>query len=122
MTGCLAGGEGLLGPSMGLTPRLARGYATIRSRRIVRTRRGFSPSSLQTQKTRLMAGCLAGGEGFEPPLAVSETAVLPLDDPPRDRQVPRLSFAVLRTLTCFTQTDFLTFNLTIITCYEASLA
>ena len=26
--------------------------------------------------------CLAGGEGFEPPLAESESAVLPLDDPP----------------------------------------
>lgn len=25
---------------------------------------------------------LAGGEGFEPPLAESESAVLPLDDPP----------------------------------------
>ncbi len=30
-----------------------------------------------------MAFCfLAGGEGFEPPLAESESAVLPLDDPP----------------------------------------
>ena len=28
--------------------------------------------------------CLAGGEGFEPPLAESESAVLPLDDPPKD--------------------------------------
>ena len=27
--------------------------------------------------------CLAGGEGFEP-LAESESAVLPLDDPPKD--------------------------------------
>ena len=27
---------------------------------------------------------LAGGEGFEPPLAESESAVLPLDDPPID--------------------------------------
>ena len=26
---------------------------------------------------------LAGGEGFEPPLAESESAVLPLDDPPK---------------------------------------
>lgn len=25
---------------------------------------------------------LAGGEGFEPPLAESESAVLPLDEPP----------------------------------------
>ena len=25
---------------------------------------------------------VAGGEGFEPPLAESESAVLPLDDPP----------------------------------------
>ena len=25
---------------------------------------------------------MAGGEGFEPPLAESESAVLPLDDPP----------------------------------------
>ncbi len=27
-------------------------------------------------------GCLAGGLGFEPRLAESESAVLPLDDPP----------------------------------------
>ena len=26
---------------------------------------------------------MAGGEGFEPPLAESESAVLPLDEPPR---------------------------------------
>ena len=32
--------------------------------------------------------CLAGGEGFEPPLAESESAVLPLDDPPKkDRSI-----------------------------------
>lgn len=28
--------------------------------------------------------CLAGGPGFEPELTVSETVVLPLDDPPID--------------------------------------
>ena len=27
---------------------------------------------------------MAGGEGFEPPLAESESAVLPLDEPPGD--------------------------------------
>ncbi len=32
---------------------------------------------------------LAGGEGFEPPLAESESAVLPLDEP------PRISFLIL---------------------------
>ncbi len=26
---------------------------------------------------------MAGGEGFEPPLAESESAVLPLDEPPK---------------------------------------
>ena len=30
---------------------------------------------------------LAGGEGFEPPLAESESAVLPLDDPPNADRV-----------------------------------
>ena len=35
------------------------------------------------KKPRRKAGfSLAGGEGFEPPLAESESAVLPLDDPP----------------------------------------
>ena len=32
--------------------------------------------------TAPMHQLLAGGEGFEPPLAESESAVLPLDDPP----------------------------------------
>ena len=31
---------------------------------------------------RLIRAKMAGGEGFEPPLAESESAVLPLDDPP----------------------------------------
>ena len=34
---------------------------------------------------RVAFSCLAGGEGFEPPLAESESAVLPLDDPPEIR-------------------------------------
>ncbi len=38
----------------------------------------------QTQKGPLEAGLgLAGGRGFEPRLTESESAVLPLDDPPR---------------------------------------
>lgn len=32
--------------------------------------------------SRVNASVKAGGEGFEPPLTVPETAVLPLDDPP----------------------------------------
>ena len=50
---------------------------------------------------------LAGGEGFEPPLAESESAVLPLDDPPKRIVKTRLAFRELGCATCFTQTDFL---------------
>ena len=39
---------------------------------------------LQTRKGPLEAGLgLAGGRGFEPRLTESESAVLPLDDPPK---------------------------------------
>ena len=55
---------------------------------------------------------LAGGEGFEPPLAESESAVLPLDDPPKRIVKTRLAFRELGCATCFTQTDFLTLYFT----------
>ena len=53
---------------------------------------------------------MAGGEGFEPPLAESESAVLPLDDPPGI--VNFLTLGVLRSFTCFVQADFFTFDFT----------
>ena len=42
----------------------------------------------QKEKARLLdrPRCLAGGLGFEPRLAESESAVLPLDDPPKSRE------------------------------------
>ena len=45
------------------------------------TIRGASLIILAPQAHRVCA-VEAGGEGFEPPLTVPETAVLPLDDPP----------------------------------------
>ena len=49
----------------------------------------FSSSPIQKNKKGpdgALSIFLAGGEGFEPPLAESESAVLPLDDPPnKDR-------------------------------------
>ena len=49
--------------------------------------RGSHPSTQsRNEKPATRAGffILAGGEGFEPPLAESESAVLPLDDPPAE--------------------------------------
>ena len=70
---------------------------------------------------------MAGGTGFEPVLAESESAVLPLDDPPfeigdidtkldytsvTENYVLRLSaFRVLRSFACFSQSDLFTFYL-----------
>ena len=76
---------------------------------------------------------LAGGEGFEPPLAESESAVLPLDDPPKgvaierlrilpDGQriaVVRLALGVLRRASRFAQPDFLAFNFSSVTGHES---
>ena len=45
----------------------------------------LSPSHKKSQL--LLAFLMAGGEGFEPPLAESESAVLPLDDPPRFQSI-----------------------------------
>jgi hypothetical protein len=42
----------------------------------------MSSSSAESAPRVTRRGKLAGGEGFEPPLAESESAVLPLDDPP----------------------------------------
>lgn len=42
---------------------------------------------------------LAGGVGFEPTLAESESAVLPLDDPPSHRQTRELQILSPQTLT-----------------------
>ena len=54
--------------------------------------------------------CLAGGEGFEPPLAESESAVLPLDDPPSEEigfLDSALALGVLRGAPCFSQANLL---------------
>ena len=40
------------------------------------------PAKIKKATARVAFFILAGGEGFEPPLAESESAVLPLDDPP----------------------------------------
>ncbi len=61
---------------------------------------------------------MAGGEGFEPPLAESESAVLPLDEPPGDLG-NGLSFGVLGSLACFVEADFFTFDFTGIAGYKA---
>ena len=37
---------------------------------------------------------LAGGPGFEPGLAESESAVLPLDDPPSEREFYGINIAI----------------------------
>jgi hypothetical protein len=64
---------------------------------------------IRTNKTRHAAGLImAGGLGFEPRLVVSETTVLPLDDPPNSG----LTFGELRGATCLVQTNFLTLYLT----------
>jgi hypothetical protein len=42
----------------------------------------MSPSQAQKNPRERVSLCLAGGQGFEPWLAESESAVLPLDDPP----------------------------------------
>lgn len=57
------------------------------------------------QSVRYQRRELAGGPGFEPGLAESESAVLPLDDPPSRFKVPRASPArwgpgLLRTSMC----------------------
>src|SRR3569623_1729485 len=66
---------------------------------------------------------MAGGLGFEPRLAESESAVLPLDDPPIPRLAARmggqdrpahtrlLTLRVLRTYARFVQTDLLALDL-----------
>ena len=67
---------------------------------------------------------LAGGEGFEPPLAESESAVLPLDDPPNRIARPRgrLAFRVLRGAACFPQADLLALDLARVARYETGFA
>lgn len=42
----------------------------------------LSPGQNEKAAIKAASFILAGGEGFEPPLAESESAVLPLDDPP----------------------------------------
>ena len=49
---------------------------------------------------------MAGGLGFEPRLAESESAVLPLDDPPS-----ALALGVLRAPAGFATSDFLALDL-----------
>src|SRR5664279_4588350 len=51
---------------------------------------------------------MAGGLGFEPRLAESESAVLPLDDPPI--RVKRLALRILRTAASLATADLLTLH------------
>ena len=72
-----------------LALRFAVGVATAASPslRSVRTS-GFDPDPRvrnATARAERAVAFLAGGEGFEPPLTESESVVLPLDDPPRER-------------------------------------
>ena len=60
---------------------------------------------------------MAGGLGFEPRLAESESAVLPLDDPPAVS-----TLGVLRAATGFAAADLLAFHLARVTRHEAGLA
>src|ERR1700722_20343875 len=60
---------------------------------------------------------MAGGLGFEPRLAESESAVLPLDDPPAG-----LTLGVLRAATGFAAADLLAFHLARIARHEAGPA
>jgi hypothetical protein len=67
---------------------------------------------------------MAGGEGFEPPLAESESAVLPLDDPPFEvvDRIAGLALTELRCSASFMQADFLAFHFARITSYIARFA
>jgi hypothetical protein len=71
----------------------------------------MSPHRLGSDAGHLMK--VAGGLGFEPRLAESESAVLPLDDPPN-----LLTLRVLRTPAGFTTSHLLTLNLTRVARYE----
>ena len=64
---------------------------------------------------------LAGGLGFEPRLAESESAVLPLDDPPTKRAA-RLALAVLSRATGLVQTDLLALDFASVTGQQAGAA
>src|ERR1700685_3389387 len=63
------------------------------------------------------AAKMAGGLGFEPRLAESESAVLPLDDPPNP-----LPLGVLRAPASFAASNLLALDLACIACDEASRA
>src|SRR3569623_2142301 len=77
---------------------------------------------------------MAGGLGFEPRLAESESAVLPLDDPPIPRLADRmggqdrpahtrlLTLRELRTLTRYVQNAHLALELAGVACEEAGSA
>ena len=97
----LAGGEGLI-RSFAAHPSgvLASLVRPNRRRRFSRTR-GSHPT-LPCKKIGPPFGgpdFLAGGEGFEPPLAESESAVLPLDDPPKSARGLHRRHDVYRRLT-----------------------
>ena len=84
----MAGGLGLIRPRLlrGLTPSGRRRCApaskfAARTCRTVGSNQGRSPGQTKTGPQGARS-CLAGGLGFEPRLAESESAVLPLDDPP----------------------------------------
>ena len=68
---------------------------------------------------------LAGGEGFEPPLAESESAVQPLDEPPSEEICcleDVLALGVLRSATCFSQANLLALYLAGIAGHEAGFS
>jgi hypothetical protein len=79
----MAGGEGLTRSKLLLANLRLR-------RRVGRTGFCIQPSPIYKNKKAPQGGLfifMAGGEGFEPPLAESESAVLPLDDPPIALQI-----------------------------------
>jgi len=71
---------------------------------------------------------------FEPRLAESESAVLPLDDPPNNSwgfklaahsiarcEAERLTLGELSSATCFAEAHFLTFNFSRVTSHKAAI-
>ena len=66
----------------GDTQRIDAGSDALELAVIEGEKSGISDRSVFSLQRSRTPGNMAGGEGFEPPLAESESAVLPLDDPP----------------------------------------
>jgi len=107
----LAGGEGLTRPIPGPRPRMCSGrcalpigYPADWQTPSPFRRQGFSTRPRSRKAKRPPRGWpfyfLAGGEGFEPPLAESESAVLPLDDPPMGSKDYRFENCTARRALC----------------------